>query len=315
MNILTDIVWTEIYRPSKVADCILPSNLKKLFQTYVDAGEIPTLLLYGSHGTGKTSVALAMCKELQLSYFFTNGSLDRGIDIVRTEIIPFVSTIALNGKRKVVIVDEADNSTPDYQLALKALIEEYSKNCSFIFTANHPKKLIEPLQSRCVDIEFRIPSDETVQMKLEMYRNLKVILIKEGIEYESKALHEIIAKYFPDYRKIVGVTQKFARTSTLTQAAVLGAFGAKDFIPLYTAMKKKDFRSVRQWIVDNVDMSNPTEFYSLLYSNMKVYLLPESIPNAVELLAEYQFKAAFVSNQEINIMACITGLMKNCEFL
>lgn len=315
MSIVNDVVWVEKYRPHKVADCILPNRLKGVFQAIVNSGDIPNLLLYGTPGTGKTSVAKAMCEELGLTYYFSNGSKDRGIDVIRNEITSFASTIAFNGKRKVIIIDEADGATGDYQAAMKASIEEFSKNCSFIFTANQPGKVIEAIHSRCIGIEFKLLPQEKDEMALALFKRLITILKNEGKPFEQEAVGLLMMKHFPDNRRIINELQRFALVDGLKNDTVKSLLDSGNYGVLYEALKTKNLKDVRQWVVAHVDASHVDKFIRVLYDNMKTYLRPESIPAAVMIFGEWQYKAAFVADQEINTVAHLTDMMSQCEFL
>lgn len=315
MSILNEFLWTEIYRPTKVADCILPPRVKNLFQGIVDAGTIPNMLFYGTPGSGKTSVAMAMATELGMSYYYNNAAKERGIDVTRVEIAPFASTIALNGKRKVVIVDEADGATADYQNAMKVMIEEFSKNCTFIFIANHTSKIIEAIHSRTMAVEFRILPDEREQMTLDVFRRTRQILKTENISYDADALSALIKKYFPDVRRILTEMQKFALHDGLKNEVIKDLLDGANYGALYAALKAKNLKGVREWIVAYVDFTNVHKVIRDLYDNMKIYLKPDSIPSAIMVLSECQYRAAFVTDQEINLMAHLTDMMAQCEFL
>jgi DNA polymerase III gamma/tau subunit len=316
MSVLEEFVWREIYRPKTVADCILPPRLKTLFQSIVDQGKIPDMLFWGTPGTGKTTVAKAMCEQLGLTYYAPNGAgAERGIDTVRTEITPFASTMAFNGKRKVIIVDEADGLTADAQDALKKLIEEFSKNCSFIFIANNPSKIIEPLHSRCMGVEFRILPEEQQAMMLEMFKRCREILAKESKTYDVGALGLIVKKFFPDNRRIINEIQKQTINDSLRDDIIKSLLDPENFGALYAGLKGKNLKTVREWVVAYVDMSNIDTFITHLYQNIKIYMKPETIPAAVVTFAKYQDMATRVANQEINIMACLIEIMNDCEFI
>lgn len=315
MTILEQVIWAEKYRPKTVAECIMPPRLKIFFQSIVDTGELPHMLIHGSPGTGKTSVARAMCEQLGLIFYFTNGSKDRGIATVREQLAPFAGTLALNGKRKVIIVDEADGATAEYQDALKSLIETYSKNCSFIFIANRPAKMIEAIHSRAASVEVRVLPEEKDQIVLELFRRMRDILKLEGVKYDAGALGSIIAKFFPDNRRIITGLQALAKGGDIVPDRIGRLLDPANYSDLYKALKGKNLKGVREWIVQHVDFSNVDQFIRDLYDNLKVYMKPESIPAAVMIFAQYQYWAAFVADQEINAVAMLTDLMAQCEFL
>jgi len=305
-------LWVEKYRPKKVEDCILPDFLKSVFQQYVNTKKIPNLLLTGTPGVGKTTIAKAMCDEIGCDYMMINGSEERGIDILRTKIRQYASSVSFAGGRKVIIIDEADNLTPDTQAGMRAAIEEFSSNCSFIFTCNHKARLIGAIHSRCSVIEFKIKNGNKVKMAAAFMKKVQQVLKLENIKYDAEVVAQIIQKHFPDYRRVLNELQRYSvkgeiNTGMLTQVADVSLTKLIDFL------KAKDYTSMRKWVGSNIDADPNTVFrliYDALYDNMK----PDSIPQAVIILAEYQYKAAFVADQEINLVACLTQIMVECEY-
>jgi DNA polymerase III delta prime subunit len=314
MSVLHEIVWREKYRPHTIAECVLPDRLKVPFEKIVQSGSIPDLFFYGPPGTGKTSIAKALCDELGATYYYCNGS-KANMDEVRRDIEPFAATMAFNGKRKVAIIDEADGFAANGMRAMKVLMEDYSKNCSFIWITNHVNKIDEALHSRIMRFDFNVLPEERQALMLAIFRRCREILKTEGVEYENEALSMLIQKYFPDNRKIIGEMQKFAQFSGLTTLAVRDAIDPQNYIKLYQALKDKNYRLARQWLVDYVDLSNVDKFITDLYENLKIYMKPETIPAAVLVFAKYQDMATRVSNQEINAAAMLIEIMSECEFL
>ena len=308
-------LWVEQYRPQKIDDCILPDNLKKPFQGFVEQGEIPNLLLLGSAGVGKTTVAKALCEEIGASYILINGSDEgRFIDTVRNRVKTFASTVSLVGgaPHKVVIIDEADNTTHDVQLSLRAFVEEFHSNCRFIFTCNFQNKIIEPLHSRCTVVDFRIAKAQQQKLQVQFFARLKEILDENEIEYEDKILVKLIGRYFPDWRRLINETQRHSASGKI-DTNVLVDIADINLDQLLSALKNKEFTTVRKWVVENID-NDPNivmrKIYNLLYENIK----PKYIPEAVLILAKYQYQIAFVADQEVNLLACLTEIMMGCEF-
>ena len=308
-------LWVEQYRPQKIDDCILPDNLKKPFQGFVEQGEIPNLLLLGSAGVGKTTVAKALCEEIGASYIVINGSDEgRFIDTVRNRVKTFASTVSLVGgaPHKVVIIDEADNTTHDVQLSLRAFVEEFHSNCRFIFTCNFQNKIIEPLHSRCTVVDFRIAKAQQQKLQVQFFARLKEILDENEIEYEDKILVKLIGRYFPDWRRLINETQRHSASGKI-DTNVLVDIADINLDQLLSALKNKEFTTVRKWVVENID-NDPNivmrKIYNLLYENIK----PKYIPEAVLILAKYQYQIAFVADQEVNLLACLTEIMMGCEF-
>lgn len=305
-----EILWTEIYRPNKINDCILSKENKQLFQKIVKTGKIPNMILSGGPGCGKTTVAKALCEELQYDYIFINASLNGNIDTLRTDILNFASSLSLESSRKVVILDEADNLTNATQLALRAFIEEFSNNTSFIFTCNHKNKIIEALHSRSSVIDFRIPQSEKPFIAKSFMERLKMILNNHNIQYDEKILAQLILKYFPDFRRIINELQINSNDSLSIN--ILSDVNI-EINELIKTIKDKDFTSVRKWVALNVD-NDQTRIFRLIYDNLTPKLTNESIPVLILILAEYQYKAAFVADQEINMTACLAQIMGECTF-
>lgn len=306
-------LWVDKYRPSTVSDCILPERLKKPFQEFVNTKQIPNLILSGTAGVGKTTVALAMCDEMGINYMLINASNERGIDTLRTKIVGYASTISLTGGQKVIILDEADNLTPDAQLALRGTIEAFSNNCTFILTCNFKSKLIDAIQSRCPDINFNLKAAEKPEMAKQLMKRLEKILTEEGVSFERPALAKIIEKYFPDYRRTLGELQTFARSGSIDAGIVAQLSDIRRIGDLVKNLKDKNFGEMRKWVVSNSDIE-PARIYRKVYDSLYEYFKPESIPQAVVIISRYQYQAAFVADQEINLVACLTELMVDCEY-
>lgn len=307
------IVWMEKYRPEKIDDCILPQNLKDTFKGVVNSGELPHMLLCGTAGVGKTTVAKALCKELDYDYIMINASDDRNIDTLRTTVKQFASSLSFNGKRKVIILDEADYLNPQsFQPALRGVMEEFSKNCSFILTCNFKNKIIDPLQSRCSVKEFRISKTERKSIIESCYRRVVKILDAEKIEYDSKALAAVVVKYFPDFRRLLNELQSFSKQHGKIDEGILTFAGEINITRLYKSLKDKDYVAVREWVVENSD-NDPTRIYRKLYDHLRDNLKPNSIPTAILIIAKYM--ANMVSDHEINLMACLIELGLTCEFV
>jgi DNA polymerase III delta prime subunit len=305
-------LFVEKYRPKTIEECILPESTKKTFREIVKSGECQNLLLSGKPGTGKTSVAKALCNDLDCDWIMINCSEDGNIDTLRTKIRTFASTVSLSDKRKVVILDEFDYSNASsIQPALRGAIEEFAKNCRFILTCNYKNRIIEPIHSRCTTIEFSIPSKEKPKMAKEFMSRCEMILDEEGITYDMKVLAELILKYFPDFRKILNELQRYSVSGTIDVGIL--ATPSQKINDVIKAMKEKDFLTVRKWVAGNMDNSQ-TDLFRAIYDGLYEHLSPTSIPNAILILAEYQYKAAFVADQEINTAACMVELMMSCEF-
>ncbi len=307
------LLWTEKYRPKKIDDCILPERLKKPFQEYVNQSNIPNLLLSGGAGVGKTTVAKAMCEEIGCDVMVINGS-DEGrlIDTFRTKIKNFASSMSLAGGRKVVIIDEADYCNAEsVQPALRNFIEEFAGNCSFIFTCNYKNKLIDPLHSRCAVIDFALKNGEKAQMASAFMKRVQSVLQSENVEYDDKVVAELIKKHFPDFRRVINELQRYSQLGKI-DIGILSQISDVTINDIIKYIKEKDFGAIRKWVASN-DI-DATAFYRKLYDNLYEVLKPQSIPQAVLILADYQYKGAFVADQEINTVACLTELMVSCEF-
>ena len=310
-----EFLWVEKYRPRKIEECILPDNIKSTFLNFLDKGEVPNLLLAGPAGCGKTTVAKALCNELGVDYYVINGSDEgRFLDTVRNNAKNFASTVSISStaKHKVIIIDEADNTTNDVQLLLRAFIEEFSGNCRFIFTCNYKNKIVEPLHSRCAVVEFGIKGKERQEIAASFFKRIQTILDTEGIKYDNKVLVELINKHFPDWRRVLNEIQRYSSGGAI-DAGILATFSDVKVNNLISNLKQKNFPEVRKWVVDNLDNDSGVlmrRIYDALYTS----LANSSIPAAVLIIAKYQYQIAFVADQEINLLACLTEIMVECEF-
>ena len=312
---MSDFIWVEKYRPQTIDECILPENIKKTFSDFLNRGEIPNMLLSGPPGVGKTTVAKALCKQLGVDYYVINGSDEgRFLDTVRNNAKNFASTVSLasEAKHKVIIIDEADNTTPDVQLLLRASIEEFSNNCRFIFTCNYKNKIIEPLHSRCAVVEFSIKGKQKADIATCFFKRLNSILEQERVEADKKVLAELINKHFPDWRRVLNECQRYSVGGKI-DSGILAHFSDVKVNDLIKNLKEKDFSEVRKWCVNNLD-NDPTVLLRRIYDSLYTSLIPRSIPAAVLIIAKYQYQIAFVADQEINMLACLTELMVECEF-
>lgn len=306
-------LWVEKYRPTSVSDCILPDRLKKPFQEYVDRKEIPNLMLTGSAGVGKTTIAKAMCDEIGINHLYINASENRGIDMLRTTIRNYASTVSLTGGTKVIILDEADYLTPEAQAAMRGAIEEFAANCTFIFTCNFKARLIDALHSRCSVIDFALKADEKPKMAMQLMKRMENILTEESIKYDKAVLAKIIEKYFPDYRRTLNELQRFSSSGNLDAGIVSQLSDVRKIADLVNSLKEKNFGEMRKWCVANSDIE-PARIYRKIYDGLYEYMKPHSIPQAVVTIGKYQYQAAFVADQEINLVACLTELMVECEY-
>jgi DNA polymerase III delta prime subunit len=307
-------LWVEKYRPQKIDECVLPESLKKTFKEYVSKGQLPTFLFCGTAGVGKTTIAKALCNEVGADYIMINGSDEgRSIDVLRNTVKNFASTVSLTDAKKVIIVDEADYMNADsVQPALRAMIEQFSNNCSFIFTCNFKNRIIEPLHSRCAVIEFKIDSKDKQEIAATFFKRTSQILKNEGVEFDPKVVSELIIKHFPDYRRILNELQRYSVSGKIDSGILLNA-SAESYKELIKHLKDKNFSEVRKWVGKNSELGTAPLFKEL-YDNAINTLQENSIPQLVLTLADYQYKAAFVADQEINIMAAMTEIMVNCKF-
>ena len=312
---MSDFIWVEKYRPKTISECILPNNTKKTFQDFLDKGEIPNMLLAGPPGIGKTTVAKALCNELGADVYVINGSDEgRFLDTVRNNAKNFASTVSLTAtaKHKVIIIDEADNTSNDVQLCLRAFIEEFAGNCRFIFTCNYKNKILEPLHSRCSVVEFGIKGKDRQSIAAQFFKRLQEILDTEGVEYDNKVLVELINKHFPDWRRVLNECQRYSASGKI-DSAILTEFSDVNTNTLVKHLKEKNFSEVRKWCVNNLD-NDPTVLLRRIYDACYDSLVPNSIPAAVLVIAKYQYQVAFVADQEINLLAALTEIMVECEF-
>jgi len=315
MTMRDEFLWVEKYRPKTIDECILPPSIKKTFQDFLDKGEIPNMLLAGPAGCGKTTVAKALCNELGVDFYVINGSDEgRFLDTVRNTAKNFASTVSLSStaKHKVIIIDEADNTTNDVQLLLRAFIEEFSGNCRFIFTCNFKNKILEPLHSRTTVVEFSIKGKDRQGLAASFFKRIQEILDTEGVKYDNKVLVELINKHFPDWRRVLNECQRYSSSGSI-DSGVLATFSDVKVNDLVKKLKEKDFPEVRKWVVNNLD-NDTSVLLRRIYDACYDSLVPNSIPAAVLVLAKYQYQIPFVADQEINLLAALTEIMVECEF-
>ena len=310
-----EFLWVEKYRPSVVKDCILPASTKDVFRGFVDQGELPNLLLTGTAGVGKTTIAKAMCEEIGASYIVINGSDEgRFLDTVRNRVRQFATTVSLTSgaAHKVVIIDEADNTTNDVQLSLRTAVEEFHGNCRFIFTCNFINKIIEPLHSRCTVVDFRIKPEQAVQLQGDFFTRLKTILTNEKVQFEDKVLAKLTKRYYPDWRRLINECQRYAASGSI-DSAILVDVADINLNDLMGSLKRKEFTTVKKWVVQHMD-NDPSMVMRKIYDSLYGMLKPASIPEAVLIIAKYMKDITIVPDQEINLLACLTEIMMSCEF-
>jgi replication factor C small subunit len=305
------ILWTEKYRPTKVEDCILPDIIKNSFLEYVKSGHIPNLLLSGTAGVGKTTIAKALCNEVGCDFMVMNCSDTNGVDDVRYKIKGYASSVSLSGGRKVIIMDEADYLSANAQAALRGAIEEFSNNCSFIFTCNRKNQIMEPIHSRCASVEFRIQNAQKAKMASSFFKRVEWILQQENIEYDKEVVVSLITKHFPDNRRILNELQRYSASGVIDKG-ILSSVSEITMTELIKTIKEKNFSSMRKWVVQNLD-NDAVRIYRKIYDTVYDYLKPNSIPQAILILSKYQYQAAFVADQEINLVACLTEFMVELE--
>jgi len=309
----TDFLWVEEYRPKTIDDCILPQSLKTLFQSFIDKGEISNMLFSGTPGVGKTTVAKALCEQMNCDWIMINGSEEGGIDVLRNKIKNFASTVSLSGGKKVVILDEADYISADsVQPALRNFIEEFSSNCRFIFTCNYKNKILPALHSRCTVIDFAIKNGQKVKTAQALLKRLGKVLDDEQVEYDNKVLAELIQKYYPDFRRTINELQRYSVRGKI-DSGILFSLSEANTKELVKVLKEKRFNDMRKWVIDNLD-KEPSSLFTTIYELMYNALEASSIPQSILIIAGYQYKSAFVADQEINMVACLTEIMANCKF-
>jgi len=312
---MNDFLFVEKYRPQTIDECILPQGIKKTFKEFLNKGEIPNMLLAGPPGVGKTTVAKALCKELGVDYYVINGSDEgRFLDTVRNNAKNFASTVSLSSeaKHKIIIIDEADNTSNDVQLCLRAFIEEFAGNCRFIFTCNYKNKILEPLHSRCAVVEFSIKGKEKQEVAAAFFTRLNYILDEERIEADKKVLAELVNKHFPDWRRVLNECQRYSVSGKI-DSGILAAFSDVAVDDLIKNLKTKNFPEVRKWVNSNLD-NDTSVLLRRIYDSLYESLVPNTIPGAVLIIAKYQYQMAFVADQEINMLACMTELMSQVKF-
>ncbi len=312
---MKEFLWVEKYRPQIIEDCVLPESLKNTFNEIIKGGELPNMMFTGTAGNGKTTVARALCNELELDHIVINGSEDGNIDTLRGKIKQFASTVSLLGGYKVVILDEADYLNPQStQPALRGFIEEFSSNCRFILTCNFKNRIIEPLHSRCSVYDFNVSKGQIQNhLKADFLKRIWHILEQENVTYDNQVLMELIVKYFPDFRRIINECQRYGMSGTI-DAGILVTISEENVKKLMTYLKEKDFKGMRKWVTDNMDVES-AKLFRMIYDNMKTYVDPHSIPPLVIILADYSYKDSFMADHELNVVACLTEIMSQVKFI
>lgn len=308
-----EFLWSQKYRPKSVAETILPADLKAAFQQYVDQKNIPNLILAGGAGIGKTTVARAMLEELGCDYIVLNGSLNLNLDALRVDITSFATSVSFSGGRKYVIIDEADYLDWRVQPALRNFMEEYSSNCGFILTCNLKNKIIEPIHSRCVPIEFRIPKDAQPKLATQFFKRVMGILDTEGVAYDKAVVGNLVSNHMPDWRRVLNELQRYSVNGKI-DTGIFANLTEDTFKSLITMLKARDWNGMRKWIVDNGDIGID-EIFAKLYDHSHQYVKPNSVGVLILHMADYQYKAAFVANHEINLAAALTQIMIDVEFV
>ena len=307
------MLWVEKYRPSKISETILTDDLKKTFQTFVDEGYVPNLLLSGGPGVGKTTVAKAMLEEIGATYMMINGSEESGIDVLRNKIKNFASTVSMDGNRKFVILDEADYLNPQStQPALRGFMEEFHKNCGFILTCNFKNRIIDPLHSRCSVVEFKIPSSDKPKLAGQFFKRVTDILTTEKVQFEPKVVAGVVEKHFPDWRRVLNELQRYSASGAI-DSGILVNVSETNMNDLVTFLKDKDFKSIRKWVANNMD-NDPAQVYRKIYDTLYEKIEPSTVPHLVLSVADYQYKSAFVADQEINMLAFMIEVMTQVKF-
>tara|TARA_Y100000114_G_scaffold137207_1_gene139334 strand:+ start:526 stop:1461 length:936 start_codon:yes stop_codon:yes gene_type:complete len=310
---MEDFLWVEKYRPKNIESCVLPQSLKNTFSEFVKDKHIPNLILSGTAGVGKTTIAKAMLDEIGATSMMINGSEESGIDVLRTKIKNFASTVSLEGGRKYIILDEADYLNPQStQPALRGFMEEFHKNCGFILTCNFKNRLIDPLHSRCSVVDFIIPNSEKPKLASDFFSRVQNILKEENVKFDSKVVAELINKHFPDWRRTLNELQRYSASGQI-DAGILVNLSEVNINELMVSLKNKEFTNVRKWIVQNLD-NDPIRIYRRIYDTLYSSLDSSTIPHAVVILADYSYKSAFVADQEINLLACLSEIMAQCKF-
>ena len=315
MDIRNDMfLWVEKYRPQKIDDCVLPETLKKTFKQFVEQGELPTFLFTGTAGVGKTTVAKALCNEVGAEYIMLNGSDEgRTIDTLRTTIKNFASTVSLTDAKKVIIIDEADYLNPNStQPAMRAAMEEFAHNCTFIMTCNYKSRIIEPLHSRCAVIEFKLRKEDKPKMAAQFMKRAAEILTTEKVPFDKTVLVEVVKKHFPDYRRILNELQRYSVSGKI-DVGILTSVADVSINELVASLKEQNFGAMRKWVAEN-GSEDPARVFRKIYDSLYDVMDKNSIPNAVIILAKYQYQSAFVADQELNLVACLTEMMVECKF-